>query len=407
MTTSRSYQWQVLVILTLINFINYIDRSVIFPLFSPIKAEFALSDFQLGLLGTVFTVVNSLATLPCGILADRLARTKVIVYGILFWSGATFLSGLAPSFHGLLVSRSLVGVGESAYTPASTSIISSVFPPELRARMQGIFHMGMFAGGTVGLALGGIFAGLVGWRTAFFLVGVPGLLLAMLIFAVREPGREKVHEYVPVKLLLRVPALVFVLVSGTLITFAGSSFFVWGTTFVVRYKGFSLRQAGFGLGALILVAGVLGVYVGGFVADQLQRRWAWGRVLTVALAFLVSVPLLFLALQAGHKRAFLAAFFGAGFFMSWYHGPVTAIIHDLVPARAQSTALGLYMFVVHLLGEALAPAIIGKIADVRSLLVGLEIATIANLAGALSFFIVLYCIHRDGLQHPALAHYRS
>lgn len=405
--TFRRYQWQVLAILTLINFVNYIDRSVIFPLFSPIKAEFLLSDFQLGLLGTVFTVVNSLATFPCGILADRLARTKVITYGILFWSGATFLSGLAPSFRGLLLSRSLVGVGESAYTPASASIISSVFPQQLRARMQGIFHMGMFAGGTVGLALGGIFAEWVGWRRAFFLVGVPGLLLAMLIFTLREPGREKVHEYVPVKLLLRVPAFVFVLVSGTLITFAGSSFVVWGTEFVVRYKGFSLRQAGFSLGALLLIAGILGVTAGGLVADQLQRRWAWGRVLTVALAFLVSAPLLFLALHAGDKRVFLAAFFGAGFFMSWYHGPVTAIIHDLVPPRAHGTALGLYMFVVHFLGEAFAPAVIGKIADVRSLLAGLQIATVASLAGALAFFLVLYFIVRDGLQHPALAHYQS
>lgn len=145
---------RVLMILMLVNFVNYVDRQIIFSLFPAIRREFGLTFAQLGSLATVFTVVLSLASFPLGVLADRISRRAVISAGVLFWSGATFFSGLAGSFRSLLAARGLVGIGEAAYAPAGSAVISAVFPPEMRARVQGAFDVGMFIGGAVGIALG-------------------------------------------------------------------------------------------------------------------------------------------------------------------------------------------------------------------------------------------------------------
>src|SRR5215470_3585010 len=142
-----SYQLRVLVLLVLVNFINYVDRQVVFPLFPLLRGEFHLSYSQLGALATAFTVVLSAGSLPLGILADRTSRKNVIRAGVVFWSLATFCSGLVHSFRALLAARALVGVGEAAYCPAGTAIITATFPRDLRARVQGCFDRGMFAGG--------------------------------------------------------------------------------------------------------------------------------------------------------------------------------------------------------------------------------------------------------------------
>ena len=162
-------QWRILLILMLVNFVNYVDRQIVFALFPSIRREFGLSYVQLGYLATAFTVVLSVASFPLGMLADRISRRAVISAGVLFWSGATFFSGLAGSFRALLIARGLVGIGEAAYTPAGAAVISAAFPREIRPRVQGAFDAGMFVGGATGIALGGIIAATFGWRYAFCL----------------------------------------------------------------------------------------------------------------------------------------------------------------------------------------------------------------------------------------------
>ena len=412
MATERvtSYQWQMLVVLTLINFVNYIDRQIIFPLFALIKQDFQISDTQLGLLGTAFAIVHSLATIPLGILADRTSRNKVITFGVLFWSGATFLSGIAASFRSLLVARALVGIGEAAYTPAATATLTAVYPQEQRARVQGVFNLGMFIGGAMGLALGGILGEWVGWRPAFFVVGVPGLLLALSVFRLPEaprPALDDASNRVPIRALLCVPAYVALLGSGLLITFAGHAYIAWGSTFAIRYKGFGLGEAGVSLAVIVGGAGICGVLAGAALADRLVARFAWGRALTVVLGFSISAPFTLWALYAPDKRLFLAALFIGTFFMTWYHGPVTAIIHDLIPPSAHATAMGVYLFTVNLLATALAPYTLGAIADRAGLFAGMHAALTAQVSGALCFLLVIYFIRRDGLRHPRLARYKA
>jgi MFS family permease len=402
----RGYQLRLLAILALINFVNFADRTVILPLFPLLREQFSASDAQLGSLQFWLQVVLALATIPFGLLADRFSRTRIIAAGVILWSLATFVSGMAGTFMMLLMARAMVGLGEAAYGPAAQSMISGAFSAATRARSQAVFAAGMLIGGTAGQALGGLVGEAYGWRPAFYLVGLPGLILGLSVLRLEEPPRGPRSEVVPVLRLLRVPAYVALIIGGVLITFAGVSFITWGPDYVVRFKGFSLREAGVSLGTIGFVSLVVGVLVGGYVADRLQKRWIHGRVITIAVAFLLAAPFILWSLAAEGKGMVLTAFFIAGFFMSWYHGPVTAIIHDLVPRRAHATSVGVYMFITQLVG-AFGPQLVGNISDKFDLRAGLEVAVSVMVLGALVFFLTAYLINRDGLRHPALDVYRA
>ena len=397
---------RLLVVLGLINFINFADRLVIVPLFPRLGDEFSLTDSQLGALQTVLQVVLALATIPFALLADRKNRRRIIAVGVTVWSAATFLSGLATSYIALLAARALVGVGEAAYSPAAQSMISGEFPRQLRGRALSVFAAGMLVGGAAGQTLGSMLGETGWWRWAFAGIGIPGLFLALAVLKQDDPPRGPKTEVVPISHLLRVPAFLALIGSGVLVTFATVSFITWGPDYMVRYKDFSLRQAGLLLGSLGLVALVGGALVGGAVADLLQRRMAYGRVISVALGFLCAVPLLLWGLAADSREGILVAFSLAGFFMSWYHGPTTAIIHDMMPPRAYASSVGVYMFVTQLAG-AFGPSLVGNVSDIFDLQLGLQFAVGVMAAGAMCFLLVIFFIRRHGLHHPALSSYRQ
>jgi len=405
-SSMRGYPLRLLAILALINFVNFADRQVVPPLLPLLRDEFGASDVQLGSLQFWLQIVLAAATIPFGLLADRFSRSRIIAAGVVVWSLATVLGGMAGTFSVLLIGRALVGLGEAAYGPAAQSMISGAFSATARARAQAVFAAGMLIGGTAGQALGGLIGQSYGWRPAFFVVGLPGLVLGLSALHLKEPPRGPRTELIPVRRLLGVPAFVGLMASGVLITFASISFITWGPDYVVRFKGFSLREAGLSLGTIGFTSLVTGVLAGGYVADRLQRRWIHGRTLTIAVAFLLAAPFILWALAADDKRLVLGAFFMGGFFMSWYHGPVTAIIHDLMPRRAHATSVGVYMFVTQLLG-AFGPRLVGNISDLRDLHAGLEVAVGVLVLGALGLFLVAYLIQRDGLRHPALDVYRA
>src|SRR5215467_4479036 len=399
---SRS-QWRVLTILTMVSFVNYVDRQVIFSMFPAIRHDFQLRYEQLGYLATAFTVVLSLSTFPLGMLADRLSRRSVISAGVLFLSGATFLSGVAGSFRSLLAARALVGVGEAAYTPAGAAVLSATFDKNIRARVQGCCDIGMFAGGATGIALGGIMAEYFGWRTAFFFVGIPGLLLGLSAMRLPEARREEKEERMRLRELLRVPAYLAVLAAGWFSSFAGYTYIAWGPDLVQEQKGFTAGEAGLALGLTVVLGGALGIAIGAYLSDRFARLRPWGRALVIPIGFVLGAPAIYIALHSSNK-AFFLLFFGLGaFFMSWYHGPLTATIHDLVPPSAHATALGLYYFFVNLFAMAVAPMIIGRAADRYGLIRALHIPIAAQLMGGACFAIVVFLIRRHGLQHPVLS----
>jgi len=399
-------QARLLAVLALINFVNFADRQVLNPLVPLLRAHFNVSDAQLGSLQMVLLVVLALASIPFGYLADRFNEPKIICSGVMIWSVAAIGSGLAPTFAFLFFVRGMVGIGEAAYAPAAQSLISDSFSREHRALAQSIFASGMILGGISGLALGGLMGARHGWQHAFIIVGVLGIIPGLSALKLKEPARRPRSEVVPLRQLLRVPAFVAMIVAGICITFASVSFVTWGIDYATNYKGFSLREAALSLAVIALLSSVLGALCGGFFADLAQRRFAFGRVMVMACAFLVAAPFLLLAIQSDEKWVVLAGFFVAMFFMSWYHGPTTAVLHDLTPQRAHATAVGLYMFATQLFG-ALGPLLIGKVSDMSDLQIGLQAAAAVVVFGALLLSLVIYFVRRDGLHHPGLASFRA
>jgi MFS family permease len=400
-TALSPYQYRLLAVLALVNFVNFADRQIFVPLLPLIRAELALSDAQLGSLQTYLLGVLAAASILFGLVSDRMNRRAVIIFGIVFWSLATFASGLATTFLLLLLTRALVGVGEGAYAPAAQSMISGAFPQERRAFAQAIFATGMLLGGAAGLAVGGILSEHHSWQHIFFFAALTGALPAVAVLTLEDPPRGPKTDVVPFLRLLSVPAFVAMLAAGTCITFSSVSLLTWGIDFAKDYKDFTLREAAVKLAAIALFSSIFGVLAGGYVADQLQKRRSYGRLIAIGGALLAATPFLLLAIISDEKWAVLTGLFVAGFFMSWYHGPVTAVIHDMMPRRAHGTSVGVYMFVTQLLG-GLGPQVIGKISDSRDLQVGLEISVGVLVCGGLLMLLVIHFIRRDGLRHPQL-----
>ena len=380
-----------LLILTLINLINYLDRQVIFPLFGNIKTEFHLTDFHLGILGTVFLLVESLAAFPMGIMADRVSRKIIVAAGVAFWSFASFASGLATSFKSLLVARSMVGVGEASYAPAAVAMITDNFPNELNSQIQGVFNIGMLIGGTLGAIIGGLIAYYFNnWRLAFFIVSIPGIILAYFALSIKDVRVKHDEPKVSILTLLANKAYLWLIVSGTFVSFASGAFITWGIEFINRYESYNVRDAALILGAGMMVASTLGVVAGSYLADTLHKKYKWGRSIVVAISLMISAPLMYFGLADTTKGPFLFFFFTGAIFLAVYLGPVTAVLHDIVPKQFRSTAFGFYALFIHLVGEAFAPAIIGILSDHYSLRFGLEFATFFVFLGGICFLPVVY-----------------
>jgi len=405
-TRLSTYQLRLLAVLVLVNFVNFAARWVFIPIIPMLRTNLGITDAQLGSLQTSLLVVLAVGSIPFGFLADRFSRKSIIVFGIVCWSLATLAGGFAGSFVFLLIARAFVGIGEAAYAPAAQSMISGAFPVDKRASAQAIFASGMLLGGAAGQAFGGLISPRYGWQAALFVIAAVGLIPVVAVFSLQEPPRGPCSEVVPIRRLLTVPAFLAMIAGGICITFASVSILTWGVDFAVVYKNFSLRQASVWLAVIGSVCSLCGVLFGGFVADRLQRRYTFGRIIAIAVAFLFAAPFVLLAIQADDRMLVLGALALASFFMSWYHGPVTAVIHDMMPRRAHATSIGVYMFVTQLVG-AFGPQLVGRISDLRDMQFALEIAAAVMVVGGLLMFLVIHFIRRDGLRHQCLASFHA
>lgn len=382
---------KILLVLTLIEFINYFDRQIIFPLFSFLKADFGLSDFELGLIGTVFMIIHATFSVPLGILADKWVRKYIIAAGVTVWSVATFFTGLAQNFTQLLLTRAAVGIGEASYVPAATSLIADNFPIEKRARANSIFHLGMFMGGTLGMILAGVIGSQIGWRACFFIVAIPGVILAFSALRIKET-RHSHHNTKEVNTknilhLFKSPAYIMTLVSGLMLTFTSSAIISWMTQFFIRFHNYSVDQASITIGLAVLIGGPLGIYSGGYFSDLLYNKYKKPRSLAMAFAFLTATPLMYITLTTQNEILLLVTLVFATYLMTWYYGPMVALIQDIVPGSLKATAFAFYLFIVHLIGSTPAPAIIGMVSDASNLQTALFLVVISNLLGGILLLI--------------------
>ncbi len=374
-------------ILTGVNLLNYLDRYVVSALLPQLKrAPMTLDDFELGTLMSGFLIVYLLAAPIFGRLGDRGSRTRPIAIGVFLWSLATGLSGLARNYLQLLGARATVGIGEAAYGTIAPSLLADYFVPRIRGRAFAVFNMAIPVGAALGYIIGGIIAAHYGWRAAFYVAGIPGIVLAWWIWRLPDPPRgaqdgDEVSAAagagaslavqpgswaVYPRLLRQRPYLLTVL-GYAAYTFALGGLAFWMPTFLERVRGVPAVQATAGFGAIVVVTGFVGTFVGGWLGDywlKFSRQaylWMSGWVTVLA------VPATYLALASGTPAVFYAGLVVAELLLFMSTGPINTAIVNLVSPAERACAVALSIFVIHALGDVISPSIIGGVSDMTSL----------------------------------------
>ncbi len=403
------YASYALALLSVTNLVNYLERNAIFALFEPIKRDLQFTDAHLGWLGSVYVLVFSLASVPAGIASDLGSRRVVLAAGIVLWSVATSLSGLVEGFGSLLLARAVVGLGGAMAATAGASMVADYFPGERRSIAMGVFMAGLAVGGVLGILIAGQLEHHYGWRVTFFTLGLPGFLIAALTVRLKDPTRPVPAERQSAAALratarelegagrriLGSRTLVAVFVGGALISFGMNGLVGWAPTFLARERGLSIADATLLLGSYGLIAGTAGTVAGGFVADWLRTRWASGRLLATGLGFLLGSPLAVWLLFIRDMTWFVPVFAAAFFFLTWYNGPLTAVIFDVTPARIATTVVGAFLMFIHLAGDAIAFPLVGFISDQFGLQQAILLLPIAALLGALIVLLGAPSVAKD------------
>jgi predicted MFS family arabinose efflux permease len=363
-----------LFVLFLINFLNFFDRILPAIVAEPLRKEFHLDDTMLGLIGTAFILVYAVAGLPLGRLSDRVRRTRVIAAGVFTWSLMTAATAGAWNLASLFAARLGVGIGEASAAPAANSLIGDLYPAERRARAFGLFMLGLPVGSLACYSLGGYLAQHYGWRTPFLVAAVPGLIVAAMILAVRDPVRGSQETYVvgtaaavnrPYRGVLGIPTLWWIIVSGASINFAAYSLGNFLPALLARFHHASVAQAGIASAIALGASGLVGLTLGGMVADRLHLRFGRGRLVYGALAMLAAAPMLWLGLMrpAGDIIGTTICI-GIGWLMYFqYYVTVYPSIQDVVEPRLRATAMSVYFFFQYVLGAGFGTTVTGMVSD--------------------------------------------
>ncbi len=373
MTTDTRRRTFTLWVLFGINTMNFYDRQILAAVAEPIRKEWGLSDSALGLLGTAFTLLYAFVGVPFGRWSDTRSRKGLLGVGCAVWSLMTAVSGMAQSFWMLFAARLGVGVGEASCAPAANSLIGDLYPPKERSRALSIFMLGLPIGMFLSFVVSGWIAHEYGWRAAFYVACVPGLVLAALAIWIREPARghsegrvDSVHRPgSPYLVVLGIPTLLWIIVSGALHTFnmyAAGSFMA---VFLDRYHDLDLKPAAYAASLIFGVSGVVGLLAGGWAGDRFSGARTNGRLLLSAVAMAVAAPCAYLALrQPRGEVALFVVLMGAGLACMYvYYSSVYAAIQDVVEPALRGTAMAVYFFAMYVLGGSLGPWGTGLLSD--------------------------------------------
>lgn len=399
--TRPGYRYYVLGILILVYTLNFLDRQILGILATPLKAEFQLTDGQFGLMsGLAFALLYSTLALPIAWLADRVSRVWIMTTALTVWSGFTALCGMAGSFGQLFLCRMGVGIGEAGGVAPAYSLLADYFPKHQRARALAAYAFGIPIGTGMGTLVGGLLAATHGWRTAFVVVGLIGMVVAPLFrLTVRDPRRGGHDAPRPgaapaksdgaaagapsfatvLRTLLPKPSFWLLSFGAASSSVCGYGVGLWLPSFFQRSLGLTLGQTAWYYSGIALFGGVLGIWLGGAMADKLGARSRRAYPLVPAIAFLISVPCFLLAMNSG---ALLSQFTGSTSDSSWqaltlafviflvptglnlaWLGPITASVQHLVPAPMRTTASALFLLINNLLGIAAGIYYFGGMSD--------------------------------------------
>ena len=371
----RGYARYALAVMVGINFLNYLDRFVPAVTGPLIQKEFHLSDTRAGSLATAFLLVYAVSALPFGFLADRWIRKNVITIGVTIWSVATVLTALSQNFMHLFIGRAVVGIGEASYYPAGTSLLSDYFPKASRARAMAIWNAGTAMGIAVGFAGGGLIAARFGWRAAFLVTSVPGLLFALLAYRLREPMRGAAEGQGPVLhtvvdanprnflSLLRIRTLMFTIGAQVPLYFVLGANANWLSFYLNRTFKLQVVAAGLVTGGVLVSGGLLGPLLGGWLADRWRRHGEGANLQVGIIGFLLGDVFVAAGLLAPTLLLFVPALFLGVVCLYLYAGPFTAITQNVVVPSLRASSVTLSLLLAHLLGDAFSPLIIGALSD--------------------------------------------
>lgn len=376
-----------LAVLTLINLLNYLDRYVVASLVESLKkSELQLSDAEAGSLMTGFVIVYILTSPIFGRLGDRQRRPPLLALGVGIWSVATALAGMARSFAGLFAARAAVGVGEAAYGTIAPPLLADLFPKEKRGRVFAIFFAAIPIGSAAGYVLGGLIDQKFGWRAAFLVAGLPGLVLALFCLGLKDPPRGAQDERdeqstVPPRQprarertvstsysrLWRNRAYRLTVLGYSAYTFALGGLAFWAPAFLERIRGMSKSDATVQFGAIVVATGFIGTYAGGWIGDYFLRRSKKAYLLVSGWATLAAAPVALVAFLSPTPSIYMVAIVLTELLLFASTGPINSAIVNAVAPPERSTAVALSILCIHLLGDVPSPPLIGALSDATSL----------------------------------------
>lgn len=392
----KYYRFYVLFMVTIVSMINIADRLVMSILMEDIKADFRLSDTQVGLLvGLAFALFYALMSFPIARWADVGNRKNILSLAVILWSGMTALCGVAVGFYSLFFARLGVGIGEAGEAPSTYSLLADYFKPSERARAMGVYIGGAALGTGGGLIIGGILGEIMGWRNTFLVLGIPGVIIGLLFyFTVKEPQRgcldageikDKQSKDVKKTLKLLVANSVFIRISISfaMLTMIGYAMAFWLAPIILRNFDVSLSKVGLYLGLTYIAAGLPASIIGGYLSDYMAERDARWRAWMPAIAIIIATVALWFCVMADSFEVFLSWFVIAYFVFMIPQGATLSVLQSSLGAGERAVGSALALMFNSLLGAALGPLLVGILSDSLVMQYGVQ---------SLNYALIIVCI---------------
>ena len=391
MPPSKLHPQTALIVLTALNLVNYVDRSVLNAVQPLVQDEFHLTKTQLGSLTSAFLIFYMVAAPFVGPLADRYSRKRIIALGAFFWSALTLLTAFTHNYTELLIRHTLVGIGEATFVTIAPAFVADLFSEDRRGRILGVFYLAIPVGFAAGYLLGGHLGPAYGWRFPFYIAAVPGFLLGVAVLFLKEPERgqfdslKETPERGTILGLARNPAFLTATLGMAAMTFSLGGILVWMPQFLVTERHYSLQAANDVLGVVVVVDGILAALLGGWLGDYLLRRWKSSYYLVSAAGMALGVPFMIVALFSS-GRLMIPAMAVATFFLLLNTSPLNAAVINSVGGHIRATAIAVNIFIIHSLGDVPSPTMMGWVADHHSLQAAFILPVIAmTISSAILF----------------------
>jgi MFS family permease len=394
---SKRYSYYVFALLFLLYMFDYIDRMVITSMFPAIEKDWGISHTQSGMLVSAVYWAIVLLTFPVSLLVDRWSRTKTIGIMAIMWSIATAICALTGNYVQLFMARMLIGIGEAGYAPGGSAVISGLFPLDKRSRMMGLWNASIPVGTAIGHLLGGLIAVKLGWKHAFGIVALPGLIIAILFlfikdyktidlaFIDRTSRKIKMEKKDMVREFLSRPSVIFTYFGMAAVVFVTTALITWLSTYFQNVNGAPMDKAARDA-SLVMVLAMVGAPLGGYLTDAWRKKQVNARLLFPAISTLCTAVVLFIALQLRGTVQYVTLLL-MGVLVTCFIAGAAAVTQDVIHPGLRATSYAIAVVVQNLVGSSMAPIVLGKIYDLSNIQTALSILPFILLIGALLFYL--------------------